>query len=191
MSEQLETLETPARANRLPINVRLLGISFALLVMVIAVALWGERQASLYAEAAFATQNRELETLRRLSLLQDAETGQRGFLLTEDKAFLAPYEGAIGEIAKIRGSFKGLIIDDLVAQDRAASLDQLIAERLELLARPIALLNDGDRQSAVEMVKAGEGKARMDEIRAFVDLLNGVREKLLADQQSRLRQTSR
>jgi len=190
MSNSPQTTEPSRRADRLPISMRLLFVSFALLALVIGAAIWGEKQANSYAEAAFETQRRELETVRMLSLLQDTETGQRGYLLTEDSMFLQPYEAAINEIALLRSNFQALVIDDDNAKDRAARLDRLITERLDLLARTIEMQETGDRQAALDLVKSGLGRTRMDDIRAIVAEVNGAREKLLAAQQANLRETT-
>ena len=189
MSDSSQTKEPSPRADRLPVSMRLLFVSVALLALVIGAAIWGEKQANSYAEAAFETQRRELETVRMLSLLQDTETGQRGYLLTEDAMFLQPYEAAINEIALLRGSFKALAIDDANAKDHSARLDQLITERLDLLARTIEMQETGDRQAALDLVKSGQGRARMDEIRGIVAEVNNVRDKLLSAQQAHLRET--
>ncbi len=177
------------RAERLPVNARLMVVSFVILVMVIGAAIWGEFQASRYANAAFETQERELETVRMLSLLQDTEIGQRGFLLTGEERYLAPYSAALSEIAQLREHFKTHAIADTAAQDRAIRLDQLISERLQLLADVIKLYRNDQQFLAIELVRSGEGKARMDEIRAIVAEVNDARTKILAQQQAALRRT--
>jgi signal transduction histidine kinase/DNA-binding response OmpR family regulator len=186
MEDLSETPGTSEHADRLPASARLILVSFILLALVIGAALWGERQASLYAAEAFETQKRELETVRMLSLLQDTETGQRGYLLTQDDLFLKPYEDAVSEIAQLRESFNTNVIADESARSRAERLDALITERLALLRQALDLQANGQRQAAVDLVKSGRGKARMDEIRAIVAEINAAREKLLIDQQARL-----
>ncbi|MGE4064228.1 MAG: CHASE3 domain-containing protein [Rhodospirillaceae bacterium] len=190
MNQLPETRENAVGVDRLPVNARLLVVSFILLVLVIGAAVWGEIQASRYADEAFEIQRRELETVRMLSLLQDTETGQRGYLLTEDEAFLQPYEAAIAAIAELRERFKTLVIDDTAAQSRAERLDQLISERLAILRSTLELHEKGQHAAAVELVKSGEGRKRMDEIREILADINGAREKALAAQQDRLRRTT-
>ena len=112
MSDTGETQITSGSTDRFPVSARLLVVSFVLLVAVIGVAGWGERQASLYAEVAFGTQQRGLETARLLSLMQDTEIGQRGYLLTDDERYLQPYEAAISEIAQLRPRLKSIIGDN-------------------------------------------------------------------------------
>lgn len=185
MSDTGETQITSGSTDRFPVSARLLVVSFVLLVAVIGVAIWGERQASLYAEVAFGTQQRGLETVRLLSLMQDTEIGQHGYLLTDDERYLQPYEAAISEMAQLRPRLKSIIGDETAEGDRAERLDQLITERLDYLARVLTLHDSGQRGAAIAIVRAGEGKVRMDEIRAIVAQVNAAREKLLADQQAR------
>jgi signal transduction histidine kinase/HPt (histidine-containing phosphotransfer) domain-containing protein/FixJ family two-component response regulator len=186
MSDTGETQITSGSTDRFPVSARLLVVSFVLLVAVIGVAGWGERQASLYAEVAFGTQQRGLETARLLSLMQDTEIGQRGYLLTDDERYLQPYEAAISEIAQLRPRLKSIIGDNTAQLDRAVRLDQLITERLDYLARALRLHESGQRGAAIAIERSGEGKVRMDEIRAIIAQVNAAREKVLADQQARL-----
>lgn len=189
MSDTGETQITSGSTDRFPVSARLLVVSFVLLVAVIGVAGWGERQASLYAEVAFGTQQRGLETARLLALMQDTEIGQRGYLLTDDERYLQPYEAAISEIAQLRPRLKSIIGDNTAQLDRAPRLDQLITERLEYLARALTLHEKGQRGAAIAIERSGEGKVRMDQIRAIIAQVNAAREKVLADQQARLDST--
>ncbi|MCC6914046.1 MAG: CHASE3 domain-containing protein [Rhodospirillaceae bacterium] len=189
MHEPLEMPGSSEHADRLPASARLMLVSFILLVLVIGAALWGERQASRYAAEAFDTQKRELETVRMLSLLQDTETGQRGYLLTQDGLFLEPYDAAISEIAQLRESFKAIVVAGAAAQTSAERLDTLITERLALLREALDLQETGRREAAIDLVKSGRGKARMDEIRAIVAEIIAARQKLLLDQRARLDST--
>jgi len=178
--------KTPPPDERLPFSARLLVMSFVLLAIVIGASLWGARQAGRYAEAAFETQARELETVHMLSLLQDTEIGQRGYLITGDEAFLQPYTDALAEITALKSSFKVTGLADDVSRDRAEQLDILISERLDRLARGLEAARQGDHIRAVEAVKSGGGKARMDEIRTIVTEIDNARAKTLAEQQASL-----
>lgn len=178
----------PARPDeRLPFSARLLLISFVFLVAVIGAAIWGETQANRYATAAFQTQERELETVRMLSLLQDTEVGQRGYILTGNESFLEPYNMALAEIEKLRAHFKSISLGDVIASRFAERLDSLISERLGLLASTLAIAQQGRHDEAVAIIRQGVGKTRMDEIRAIVAEINDARDKVLAAQQANLR----
>ena len=117
--------------------------------------------------SAEAAERRGLnQTLRSLDLelsaLKDAETGQRGFLLTGREAYLATYERGREEALKGLAALPAAGSLDLAALQR---LDGLVRLKLDELARTIALAKGGRRVEALALVDSGEGLHRMDEIR--------------------------
>src|SRR6266567_5600421 len=73
------------------------------IVIVIAIAVYSRMDAEAFREAAeSATKSRVTieSTLNLLTLLKDAETGQRGYLLTGDARYLVPYDHAVPEIER-------------------------------------------------------------------------------------------
>lgn len=71
---------------------------FYLSLMLLIGAIWGS-QASLSSGRDVQDLYRSLYRLSSLlSILQDAEIGQRGYLLTGNEQYLAPYERAIGQL---------------------------------------------------------------------------------------------
>src|SRR6476646_7867298 len=67
---------------------------------------------------------------RMLSTLKDAETGQRGYLLTGSTRYLQPYNRAIAEINQQVGQLQTLTVDNFSQQQRLTILQPLIAEKL-------------------------------------------------------------
>lgn len=118
-----------------------------------------------------------------LSTLKDAETGQRGYLLTRQADFLEPYDAALARLPA-----------DLAAAEAAlgggrdgARLHELANERMALLARAIALGKAGDFSSSTPIVAARRGKVIMDTIRATVDVLSKDAEAAAHNAHNRLR----
>ena len=74
-----------------------------------------------------------------LSLLKDAETGQRGYLITHDRSYLEPYNQAVNEITGHIDKLAALTTDNDVQQRRIARLRPLVAERLRLAKENIDL----------------------------------------------------
>src|SRR4051812_38470283 len=72
-----------------------------------------------------------------LSSLKDAETGQRGFVLTGDDGFLEPHSRALPEIAKTISEVRTLTADNDVQQRRLSTLQPLIEAKLAELKRTI------------------------------------------------------
>jgi signal transduction histidine kinase/DNA-binding response OmpR family regulator/CHASE3 domain sensor protein len=103
-----------------------------------------------------------------LSQIQDAETGQRGFLLTGEEAYLAPYSAALRAIP---GQFEEIAERTSVnaGQDEAlALLRQRVDAKLGELAETIELQRAGRTDAAMELVRSDTGKLEMDNIRAQI-----------------------
>src|SRR5262249_47821512 len=115
----------------------------------------------------------------------DVETGQRGFVITGDEAFLTPYTDAISEIGALRNDFAQVIEEDTPPPRRDILINDLITRRLKISAQVIALVRAGKQSEASEIVKDGAGKAAMDSIRAMVHEAGIERAKRLALQQKR------
>jgi PAS domain S-box-containing protein len=99
-----------------------------------------------------------------ISNLKDAESGQRGYLLTGDPAYLAPYravrDGVMAQLADLRRSTtssRGTATLDLV--------EPLIIAKMAELAQLIELRGADDQNAVRLQLQAGEGKRLMDEIR--------------------------
>lgn len=100
-----------------------------------------------------------------LSALKDAETGQRGFLLTGDEDFLEPY---VAVRDQIDGSLEELrqLTSNKDAQKHLDALTPLVAAKLKELAQVIELRRNNDYSAVVADVGSGKDKRLMDSIRA-------------------------
>jgi signal transduction histidine kinase/ActR/RegA family two-component response regulator len=109
-----------------------------------------------------------------LSLAQDAESGQRGYLLTGEKSYLEPYQKAVeaipGQLARIDAMTSSN--DQLTPQ--VSHIKDALAQKQAELAETIALYDKGDATKALELVRSGQGKAAMDDIRASMDTIRRV-----------------
>jgi signal transduction histidine kinase/CheY-like chemotaxis protein len=119
-----------------------------------------------------------------LSDLQDAETGQRGFLLTERSAYLQPFDRAISSIHAAVDRLRGLTSDNHDQQERLSGLEPVIDAKLDELRKTVALVRQGQRDEALAVVKLDRGKELMDDIRARLDTFSQVEIDLLALRQS-------
>ena len=106
-----------------------------------------------------------------LSTLKDAETGQRGYLLTGNPRYLAPYETAR---ARLDTDFDNLLAAPLMdagLTGHIAVIRNLSADKLAELGRTIALERGGDHLAALALVRTDQGELLMDEIRAEMSRL--------------------
>src|SRR5258706_10277784 len=103
-----------------------------------------------------------------LSQLKDAETGQRGFVITGDEAYLEPYQTAIASVSRLVKELRELTIDNAHQQGRLDEAEPLIAERLAVLKRIIELRRSAGLDQAARTMQLGEGKRLMDDLRRVI-----------------------
>ncbi|TCM54243.1 MULTISPECIES: CHASE3 domain-containing protein [unclassified Rhizobium] len=106
---------------------------------------------------------RRISTLQ--SLLQDAEIGQRGYLITQDRAYLEPYEGSIQEIDRMMEELATGLSDNSRQDANVAVLRSLIVQKLSELRQSIDRQREGDAAGALAIMKTGQGKMLMDGVR--------------------------
>ena len=114
------------------------------------------------------------------SNVKDAETGQRGYLITGDERYLEPYEAAIAQIDAQLQQLKTLTVDNPTQQRWYELLERQIDARLGLIEKTIALRQTKGFQPAVQVVLSGEGKRRMDSIRQVIAQMKQEENRLLA-----------
>ena len=102
---------------------------------------------------------------------RDAESGQRGYLLTGSDAYLDPYNRAAPDISarldQLAAAFSGNSDSDRLA----ASLRQDVLAKFAELGRTVALAREGKRDAALSIVDTGEGRASMESITRAADEL--------------------
>lgn len=106
-----------------------------------------------------------------LSAIQAAETGQRGFLITQNPSYLQPYESALDDINRLLSELKAQVRDDKKLDIDITRLEMLIDEKLRGLEQTIALGKAQDLSAAREVVIANLDKNITSEIRAIVQRL--------------------
>ena len=122
--------------------------------------------------------SRGLESL--LSLYKDAETGQRGFLLTGDPKYLEPYEAASSQLEPTGGHLRVLLADNPVQLERLGLVTRLGAEKMTELAQTIEQRRDGQTDAALRTVRTDIGMKAMDSIRATIASMKEAEQSLLA-----------
>ena len=110
----------------------------------------------------------ELSLERLLSTLRDAETGQRGFLLSGEEPYLTPYTDALREFDARLVTVEARLEARGGSAEELKPLRTLVDRKLDELARTIALYREGQRAAALALVRSDEGKFTMDGIRAYV-----------------------
>jgi len=101
-----------------------------------------------------------------MSLLKDAETGQRGYFLTGDDAFLAPHQKAEREMEAQLQRLDAQTADDPLEKQSTVRVRALARQKLDILLHLIELQRLGRSEEALSIVRDGKGSRVMDALRA-------------------------
>lgn len=140
---------------------------------------------TIYSDAALVTHTHEVLIALGdvLSLAKDAETGQRGYLITGDENYLAPKVIAETRIEERINDIQRLTIDNPRQQARIPILRSRIKTKLDELDETISNRRTNGFDAAREIVSSDRGKVAMDEIRGLISEMENEERRL---RQSRL-----
>ncbi len=124
------------------------------------------------------------------SLLSDAETGQRGFLVTGDPIYLEPYTTASGMLRAEVDSLGLLARDSPDQRPRVARLRTLTNRRLAMLADGIGDRRRGGVELARQWLLNDRGRIVMDETRAVLSEIRQHEQVLLRRRDRAARQSA-
>ncbi len=126
-----------------------------------------------------------------LSLLTDAESSERGYVLSGKDSYLATYNSATGAVPASLSRLRSATPERAVQAERVADLQPVVAAKLQNLARTVEARRSQGESAAAELVDSGRGKALMDDIRARCAMIGAISERrteqfsALAEQSSR------
>ncbi len=148
----------------------LIGLAGALIFFVVSTV------ASLQTTRSLRENNQKVvlthEVIVAIDLLQsdvqDAETGQRGYLLTGNERYLEPYERARSQLTARFKELESVMGSDLVQQRRLAELRTDVDRKLDELSRTIDMRRDGNAEAALALVNSDVGKTAMDALRSTI-----------------------
>jgi signal transduction histidine kinase len=190
------TEETSAVSSVAPVRVlrsshlALIGMSFAALIamtLVSAILAQHNREAL---DLASHTQTILSDTTLSVELIEDAETDQRGFLLTERESYLTPYSVAVARAAEQLDQLVSKTANLPIASE-AEKLRTAGREKLAELKDTLELYKSDGRGAALNAVMGDRGRILMDDVRAAAAALRSDQEKQLLSRLEMAGSTSR
>ncbi len=118
----------------------------------------------------------------------DAETGQRGYIITGEESFLEPYNSAV---SRIDDEVEKLKADSPENSEKIQTLKRLGDERLAVLQEIIDLRKNKGFAEVAQVVQAGKSKKIMDEIRDLVAEMEKEGTQVLVQRQQQAEASSR
>ena len=160
---------------------------------VILIALASQRALEMRSSSA-AQVTQTLTVLERLesllSGLKDAESGQRGFLLTGDEAYLDIYTAEKATLPDAIERLREVSHDDPEQQQRIDLLQRLSDEKIAEMEQTIAIRRAGEIGASLAIVRTERGKSIMDRIRELVATMDGEARELLEQRQREWQQAA-
>jgi signal transduction histidine kinase len=123
--------------------------------------------------------------------LSDAETGQRGYILTGDDSYLEPYRNGFGQVHQNVKALRQLIADNPRQRRSLDRLEPLITERLAVAQGRIEVRRAKGLAAGIASVHEGSGKQLMDQIRAVISGMKEEENRLLVQRSNELEASSR
>ena len=175
-------------ARRAPLRHSLVLTSVALLlILFVASSALSVRAYILYNKADFTT-SEVIEASNSLLIdLLDAETGQRGYLLTGKPIYLQPYDRAVPAVPADQRRLGSQVSAVPGGGHYFVELNGLVETKMVELATTISLARAGDRAGALRLVDGNEGKQVMDDARGMIADLQRAATSAGASQRAKLR----
>jgi len=160
------------------------GATAVFLTLLVGLTFYGTQQLTERNHWVVHTHETIQATQETLSYLKDAETGQRGYLLTGNDRYLEPYRAAVANIKSSIDRLRALTVDN---ERQKANIDQLEVQcnlKMEELRETIDLRRSKGMEEAMAVVKSDRGKSYMDGARKCVGDIEDEERHLLNSRES-------
>ncbi len=158
------------------------GSALLVVLLVVNIIIRDRSTQALYRNTeAVAQAHSVINALDRVSTsVVDAETGERGFLITGHPNYLEPYNSALAELDGEMAHLAGLVADNPAQSGAVAALRDAIDLKLSQLRETIDVHQTQGPEAAVALVLTGRSKATMDAIRLQVRGMQAREQQALA-----------
>jgi methyl-accepting chemotaxis protein len=160
-----------------------LGFGAVLILAGISTAVTQFAKASLTETQGRVSHTYQVQSMLRLleKDLVDAETGQRGFLVTNTIQYLEPYDAGQKNFKVHIEELKKLVSDNPTQVTRAEEVQQKAQQKFAELEETITLKKTGKEKEVVALVLTNKGKQIMDDIRTNLSTMTQEEDKLLQE----------
>jgi CHASE3 domain sensor protein len=152
-------------------------------IAVVVIALLSYQSLQATAESSKSL-TRSIEVLAQLntvlSTLKDAETGQRGYLLTGEESYLEPFTTAKSALGDEFKTLRGVLSGRPEQSRRLDALQVLAEQKMGELGETVDLRHAGRAADALAVVHTDRGKLYMDRVRAAVAEMDGMERQQIA-----------
>jgi two-component sensor histidine kinase len=157
------------RRRRLAIGVGAgLTVGFLALIVIVATTIWLVERGNTLSEQSALQRAIRIAAVELRDTVRTAESSERGFLLTGNQIYLAPYDTAKTRAREELNDLGRLIEPDAPNRAMLPRLSESVAEKIALMDSNIALKREGRDAEAMALMQRNRGKTLMDEINVFL-----------------------
>ena len=145
-----------------------LVIGFLALLAIVGMTFWLGERAQNYFDQAIAARDTRGAAVELRSAVQTAESSQRGFMVSGNEIYLAPFDTAKTQSQRQLDLLKALLVADPQAQPRLDRLQALVTAKFDEMDQTITLKRARHDDEALALFQTNKGKALMDEANVFI-----------------------
>ena len=162
----------------------IIGIILLLLISTLLFSLYTVNKVKSNLKIQIHTRTVIITLKDNLTFMLDAETGERGFIITSDTNYLQPYTVALQNIRSNTAQLRSLTIDNPIQQRNLDTLEKYIGLKLNYTENLIALKKKGDEKTIREIMISNNGKYFMDRVRSVNNSMKMEEENLFEERRT-------
>src|SRR5690606_14626282 len=149
-------------------SILMLLIGAAILVGIVLSSFYQARMVEEYFTRVVVLRDARSASADMYGLVQAAETGQRGYLLTQNEKFLEPYQEALTDLEERMEGLEASLEKEATYSSLLPRIRQLVEEKLGELKQTLDMAKAGDVSGAIAIVEADYGRQVMEELRGLL-----------------------
>ena len=150
-------------------------IGMVAILAIVGTTLWLVDATRTYSEELLLARRERAALVDLRGLLQEAETGQRGYLLNSSSEYVEPYVEAQRKIGPQLDRVRTLTSRDPAKKEVTDRLSGIISQKLSEMHETISLIDASRRDEAIALLRTNRGQQLMDQARdIFEDLVTAA-----------------
>ncbi len=149
-------------------TIGLLAVGFLALLVIILTTMWLGERAQVYFNDVIEARDTRGSAVELRNALLAAESSQRGYLVTANEIYLAPYDSAKAMAQRHLDTLKRTLVTYEQSEVLLRRLTTLMTDKIAEMDRTIALKKDLRDDEALALLRTNRGKALMDEANVFL-----------------------
>jgi two-component sensor histidine kinase/CHASE3 domain sensor protein len=162
-------------------TILLLGVGLLTLLGIVGTTIWLGQRAQVYFALVSEARTNRAAAVELRSALQTAESSQRGFLVSGNEIYLAPYDSAKGQAERQLDTLRQVLAGDRTWEPLIRRLSAIVAEKIREMDETIALRANLRDAEAMALLRTNRGKALMDEANVFLSGIVRAAEERLSE----------